>query len=136
VIDAQELAERYAAIWNLADDAKRREAVLELWTTDAVHHLLPPQEVRDRAAALGVTAEFRAVGHAELENRVKVSYEEFVAPGTYVFRAADGAHRIGNVVSFGWQAIRAESGEPEGGGREVVILAEDGRIVTDYQFPG
>jgi hypothetical protein len=55
VTDLKELVDRYVAVWNEPDSARRREAVRELWTADGVQLLQPPQEVRQAAAALGMT---------------------------------------------------------------------------------
>ncbi|WP_405476691.1 hypothetical protein [Streptomyces sp. NBC_00009] len=52
-IDAQELAGRYAAVWNERDPELRRRAVHALWSPDGVHALLPPQELRESAVRLG-----------------------------------------------------------------------------------
>jgi hypothetical protein len=48
------------------------------------------------------------------------SFEEFVAPGEFAFRARDNADRLGNVVKFNWEMVP--------------ILDDDGRIRRDYQF--
>jgi hypothetical protein len=128
-----ELADRYAAIWNEPDAERRRQAVTELWTEDAVHILQPPQEVQDAAASLDVTATFRARGHGELEARVRRAYEEFVAGGGNSFRPQEDLARLGDVVKFRWEMITS-SGDVAGVGLEFVVLDADGRIKTDYQF--
>jgi hypothetical protein len=48
--DANELADRYVAMCTEADAARRRSAIAERWTEDAVHILEPPQEAREAAA--------------------------------------------------------------------------------------
>ena len=52
--DVEQLAERYAAMWNEADPLARRRMIAELWSDDAAHF------VRD--------LEYR--GHERLEERV------------------------------------------------------------------
>ena len=131
---AEELADRYVAVWNEPDAGLRRTAVRELWTEDASHVLQAPQEVRRTAGELGfATAVFEARGHAELERRVSRAHQEFVAPGTFTFRSRGDADRLHDVVKFTWEMV-AGNGDLAGVGLEVVLLAPDGRIRHDYQF--
>jgi len=101
--------------------------------TKGVGILQPPQEVREAAAALDITASFQARGHSELEARITRAYEEFVAPRQFSFRSQDNAARLGDVVKFNWEMV-STSGEVVGVGLEFMILAADGRIRMDYQF--
>jgi hypothetical protein len=133
VYDPQELANRYVAAWNEADAARRRNAVLELWTEDGLHVLQPPQAVRDAASDLNMTAIFQARGHAELLARVGRAYEKFVASGQFSFRARSNAVRVGDVVKFNWEMVSSK-GEVTAVGLEFVVLAADGRIRLDHQF--
>lgn len=128
------LIDRYVAVWNEPDAGRRRTAVAELWTTDAVQVLEPPEDVRKTAAGLGVTPVFEARGLAALEVRVTRSYEEFVAPGQYIFRALGPGARLQDVVKFRWQMVSTADGEVAGTGLEVVVLDAEGKIRTDYQF--
>ncbi|HEX8861242.1 MAG TPA: hypothetical protein VGC06_19535, partial [Actinomycetes bacterium] len=66
--------------------------------------------------------------------RVTRSYEEFVAPGEFVFRPRDNVARLGNVVKFNWEMVPVGGGEAAGVGLEILILDDDGRIRIDYQF--
>jgi hypothetical protein len=61
------------------------------------------------------------------------SYEEFIAPREFVFRARDNAARLGDIVKFNWEMVTTGSGEVAGVGLEILIL-DDGRIRIDYQF--
>src|SRR5215472_1805308 len=104
-IDPHELVGRYVAVWNQA------------------------------AAGLGFPAPIlEARGHDELEVRVTRAYEEFVAPGNFTFQPQDNADRLGNVVKFTWEMVPSDGGAAAGAGLEVLVLDEDGRIKTDYQF--
>ncbi|MEU6275918.1 hypothetical protein ABZ871_26420 [Streptomyces populi] len=133
--DAQDLIERYIGVWNEPDPAVRRETVRELWAEDGVHLLRPPQEMHDRAVSLGFgTAVLEARGHAELHARVTRAHEEFVAPGTYVFRIQGSARRLDDVVTFRWESFHTGEGRATGGGLEFLVLDEEGRIRADYQF--
>lgn len=131
------LADRYLALWNESDAGLRRKALEELWSDGGLHVLQPPQDMREQAEGLGFTeVKLEARGHDALEYRVTRAYEEFVAPGEYVFRARGEAERLRDVVKLSWEMAPAAGGEALGGGTEFLVLGEDGRIVTDYQFIG
>jgi hypothetical protein len=134
VIDIKELVGRYVAVWNEPDAELRRKAVAELWAEDGVQILQPPREIREAAAALGITPILEARGHDALDVRVTRSYEEFIAPGEFFFRARDNADRLAGVVKFNWEMVPTGGGEPAGAGLEILVLGEDDRIRTDYQF--
>jgi hypothetical protein len=131
--DSSDLVNRYVAIWNEPDAERRRRAIGELWSEDAVHILQPPQEVQEAAAALDVRPTFEVQGHNELEARVRRAYEQFVAGGGNSFRAKDDAVRLGDVVKFKWEMV-SSNGEVAGVGLEFAVLDADGRIRRDYQF--
>ncbi|GLW98832.1 hypothetical protein [Microtetraspora sp. NBRC 16547] len=134
MINIKELVGRYVAVWNEPDAELRRKAIAELWTEDGVQILQPPQEIRETAAALGLTPILEARGHEALDVRVTRSYEEFIAPGEFFFRPRDNADRLADVVKFNWEMVPTGGGEPAGVGLEILVLGEDGRIRTDYQF--
>ena len=131
--DANQLAARYAAVWNQPDPAQRRAAVAELWTDDAVHLLEPPEEARDAARALAINPVFAARGHAELTARVARAYEEWVERGGFSFRPRGDAARVADLVKFHWEMVTPDA-EAVAAGLEVVLLAADGRIRLDYQL--
>jgi hypothetical protein len=132
---ANDLAERYVAMWNEEDPEARHAAVAELWAADGAQILQPPQEILDQAARIGfINPVLEARGHHELEARVTRSYEEFIAPGEFRFRGRDGVTQIGDVVKFEWEMVRVGDGEPVGAGLEFMILDPHGRIRLDYQF--
>lgn len=134
-LDLQQLIDRYVAVWGEPDPGRRRAAVRDLFAVGAVHVLQPPQEMREAAAGLGFDRlVLEARGHDALETRVRRAYEEFVAPGTYVFRSRGDADRLHDIVKFHWEMVPAAGGEPAGVGLEVLVLDGDGRIAGDYQF--
>ncbi|MER7765504.1 hypothetical protein [Kitasatospora sp. NPDC096140] len=134
---AQQLADRYAALWTESDAAARRGAIERLWAEDGTHLLHPPVEAREAAARVGFAEPvLEARGYEELEFRVARAHEEFVAPGEFTFRARPDAVRLRDVVRFTWEMVPVGGGEPVGGGTEFVVLDTDGRINADYQFPG
>ncbi|GAA3043983.1 hypothetical protein [Actinokineospora globicatena] len=128
-----ELADRYVAVWNEPDAAARRVAIGELWAEDGRHILQPPGEVVKAADDLGLTTTFEARGHEELERRVRLAYEEFVAPGEFAFRRRGDVARLRDVVKFSWEMV-ATNGDIAGVGTEFLVLDGQDRIVADYQF--
>jgi hypothetical protein len=131
--NAQQLAERYTAVWMEPDSDRRREGIAGVWSEDAIHVLQPTQEVYEAANERAVNPTWQVRGHDELEGRVTKAYEDFVASGQMSFRLLDGAKRLGDVVTWRWEGVSPD-GEVVGAGLEFVILAPDGRIVSDYQF--
>ncbi len=132
--DLQELTDRYVAVWNEPDGDRRRKLLRELWTEDGVQILQPPREIREASAALGMTATLEARGHVALEARVTRSYEDFVAPGEFVFRPRDNVARLNEIVKFNWEMVRTAGDEVAAVGLEILVLGDDGRIRIDYQF--
>ncbi|MFI9359512.1 hypothetical protein ACIG5E_00380 [Kitasatospora sp. NPDC053057] len=134
---AQQLADRYAALWTEPDAGARRKAIERLWSEDGVHLVHPPEEIRTEAVRVGFPEPvLEARGYRELEFRVTRAYQEFVAPGEFTFRAREDAVRLRDVVRFTWEMVSVETGDLAGGGVEFVVLGADGRITADYQFPG
>jgi hypothetical protein len=131
---AEDLANRYLAIWNEPDADTRRQTVEQLWTEDGVHLLEPPEEIAKRAAEIGVGATLEARGHAELVRRVSQAYDEFVAPGQYEFVRHGAAAAIRDLVKLRWAMVPAGGGEALAIGIDLLLLAPDGRIRADYQF--
>ncbi|MEV4253894.1 hypothetical protein AB0J52_12095 [Spirillospora sp. NPDC049652] len=132
-----ELAERYTALWNEPDAARRSELVRELWTDDGIQVLVdPPQEIRDAATALAFPVPPLEVrGHAALDARVTRAYEMFVEPGEHVFEAAaESVALMADVLAVRWSMVETATGKAVGGGLDVLALDGDGRIRTDHQF--
>jgi hypothetical protein len=128
-VDPQDLADRYVTQWTEADAAQRRE--------DGAHVLQPPAAIREIAAGLGFDHQtLEARGHDAIEVRVTRSYEDFVEKQGITFRSRQDAVRLGDLVRFGWDAVSVETGDVRGGGLEILVLDDDGRIRTDYMFPG
>jgi len=130
---AEQLAERYTAVWMEPDGERRRRMIAELWSADAIHVLQPTQAVYEAADERAVNPTWQVRGHDELEARVTSAHEDFVASGQMTFRLGGGVKRLGDVVTWRWEGV-SPAGEVLGVGLEFVILAADGRIATDYQF--
>ena len=114
---AQEIANRYIAVWHESDAQIRRDLIARLWVEDGLHYV----------------GEREAHGYDALEKRIIGSYETNVRDGGHRFRAAN-ARTLRDVVTFDWEMIPAGGGEVLATGREILLLAEDRRILVDYQF--
>ena len=132
---AEQLADRYLALWNEADPERRRRMIAELWAVDGSQVLQPPLEMREIAAGagLGMAATLEARGHAELEARAATSYEQWVGSVGLSFRLRDDVYRLNEVVKFHWEAFAPE-GEVAAVGLVFLVLGSDGRIQCDYVF--
>ncbi len=132
---AEELADRYLALWNEPDADRRRRMIAELWTEDGRHVLQPPQEIRGIAAqpGIGLTAILEARGYEEIEARVASAYEHWVGSEGLSFRGRGDAERLGDVVKFHWEAVSPD-GEVTAVGLVFFVLGADGRIRRDYVF--
>ena len=132
---AAELAQKYTALWNVADADRRRRMIAELWTHDGRHVLQPPQEMRAIAAQPGIamTAILEARGYEAIEARAASVYEHWVGSEGLSFRGRDDAERLGDVVKLHWEAL-GKDGELFAVGLSFLVLAADGRIDRDYTF--
>jgi hypothetical protein len=113
-----ELVDRYLAIWNEPDADRRRATIARLWEANAVHF----------------TNSLEARGYDAIEARVKTAYDKYVATGEYVFKPADDADEHHNAVRLRWKMVPPAGGEVAAEGSVFIILGDDGRIRTDYQF--
>ncbi|MFO6419860.1 hypothetical protein ACLBKS_06630 [Hylemonella sp. W303a] len=114
----QQLAERYAALWNEPDPIRRKAAIAQLWTADG-RHFVKTQEV---------------CGHEALERRVQASHEKNVRDAGCKFRISGVAQQLPGVVTFHWQMVFAATDEVMATGLEFLALNAQGVIVADYQF--
>jgi EmrB/QacA subfamily drug resistance transporter len=117
-ISAQQLAERYVAVWNEADPGVRRDAIAQLWRPDGVHYV--------------ATREAR--GYAALEERIIGSHNKNVRDAGYLFRAVNNARALRGVVTFNWQMIRPATEQVLAVGLEFLQVDEEDRIISDFQF--
>ena len=111
------LAERYVAVWNEPDAELRRRRIAELWTPDGAN----------------LTKSLEARGYEALEARVRTSHEKWVRDGGCFFRPCDAQGNHG-AVRFKWEMVSMSAGEVISVGYDFLVLADDGRIRTDYQF--
>ena len=115
--ELNQFANRYVALWNEPDAARRRSAIAALWSEDGAY-IDPTNEDR---------------GHHEIEAAVAKAYDEFVAKG-FVFRSANNADGHHNTVRFNWEMVPAGGGEVAAVGFDFIVLDDDGRIRSAYQF--
>ena len=134
-MEQNELADRYLAVWNEADADKRRASVEALWTAAGRHILQPTEDVLKEAAGIGVTVTFEAQGHDEVEARIRLAYEEFVAGAGCTFKRAGTAMRLRDMLKIDWTMVDVE-GTVAAAGTGVLLLDGTGRIRRDYQFIG
>jgi hypothetical protein len=118
MLDAQDLAERYVAVWNESESARRRQLIVELWVPEGRHYV----GVRE------------AIGYDALEQRVTGSHNKNVRDGGHRFRAAKDARGLRNIVTFRWEMLRAGEEQVVARGLEVLMVGDDGRFQVDYQF--
>jgi hypothetical protein len=118
MLDPQMLADRYVAVWNEKDEARRRDAIAALWVPNGQHY------VQGR----------KAQGYEELEKRIQGSHEKNVRDDGNRFRALPGARHLPGVVTFYWEMLPANADTVLVTGLEFLIINDDGRILVDYQF--
>jgi hypothetical protein len=116
--NAKNIAERYIHIWNETDPDARRAQVRALWIEDGTHYV-KLREVH---------------GHADLEVRVATSNQTNVIEKNYTFEVAAGVEQLRDMVKFNWRMVPQAGGAIAATGSIVLLLANDRRIKTDYQF--
>ena len=117
MLDAQALADLYVAAWNEPDAAKRLSAIAALWAPDALGH----KGARGYAPLSKLTLVTPAKNGRREGVRVR-------------FRAAPSARLRGDVVTFRWEMLLAESETVLASGLEFLIVDDDGRILVDHPF--
>jgi hypothetical protein len=115
---AQELADRYVAVWNETDAERRRQSIADLWIREGEHYA-GAREVR---------------GYAALEERIRGSYEKSVRDGGYRFRAVKDAQALRDVVTFHWEMAPADNEKVAASGFIFLLVDGQGHIRVDYQF--
>jgi hypothetical protein len=116
--DIKQFVDRYINIWNESDAEARRQTVRDLWQPDA-HHLARMIE---------------AIGHAGIEARVANAHEKWVKEKGNVFRLRDGVDGHHGTIKLRWEMLPAAGGEAISIGFDFLVLGDDGRIRTGYQF--
>jgi hypothetical protein len=115
MLDAQALADRYVAAWNESDAAKRSSAISALWAPDALGH---------RTAGGYAARTTLSVAAPEKRGR-----REGVC-----YRAAPTARLRGDVLTFRWEMLLADSETVLASGLEFLIVDDNGRILINHPF--
>jgi hypothetical protein len=116
--DAQELADRYVEVWNQPDAERRQLLIRDLWAADGVHFVGTRE----------------ALGYEALQQRVTGSHEKNVRDKGYRFRAVQNAMALRDVVTFQWEMIEAATDRVAATGLEFLVLNQEHKVRTDYQF--
>ena len=117
VNEASSLVERYVAVWNETDAARRRDAITELWALDGVH-----------VSDTGVRS-----GRVEIEAAAS-DITNVAAAGGFVFEAADRSHAHHDVVTFTWQRRSNRDRKVTTVGSELLILDAARQVRFDYAY--
>jgi hypothetical protein len=115
MLNAQALADRYVAAWNEPDAARRSSAIAALWAPDALGHKGPR-------------------GYAALTTLTPSTPGKSARRESIRYRAAPTARLRGDVVTFRWEMLLADSETVLAGGLEFLIVDDDGRILADHPF--
>ncbi len=118
MLDAQALADRYVAAWNEPDATKRSCAIAALWAPDA------PGDGRAS----------KARGYGALSRLIVGSPERKGGKSGVCYRAARSARLRGDVVTFRWEMLLADSETVLASGLEFLIVDGEGRILIDHPF--
>lgn len=115
--DLNDFVERYVAVWNEPDSARRRERIAALWSPGgaSLHRVL------------------EARGHAAIESRVAASYDKWVHGRGCTFHSAHHALGHHDAVMCNWRMV-----SPDGAlislGLSFLILDPYGLVHTELQF--
>lgn len=112
--DFSKLIERYLAIWNEQDPARRRAEIDEVWTEDARY--VDPLAVAEGRHAIDAT--------------IAAVQQQF--PGL-TFRLGGPVDAHHNVARFTWE-LGPDGGEPIVIGFDVAACADDGRLSAVHGF--
>ena len=118
MIDAQDLANKYVAVWNESDHEHRRRQIAALWVPEGQHYV----DVRE------------ARGYDALEQRIVGSYNKNVRDGGHRFGARQDAHTLRDIVIFHWEMLAAADDRVVAWGLVVLRVNDEGRILVDYLF--
>lgn len=113
--DVAPVIDRYIAIWNETDPARRRDLIARTWTDDASYvDPLVAAESRDAIDAAVAAAQSQFPGFA--------------------FRLAGPVDAHHNLARFTWELAPAASADALVVGFDVAVLADDGRLRTVHGF--
>jgi hypothetical protein len=117
-ISVKSLVDTYVGVWNESDSERRRAMIRAIWSEDG-RHVSPSADV---------------CGYEQLDERVARTHQRWVATNGYAFGVREEPVRHHDVAKFRWEMTPDSGGEAESIGLDVIVLAEDGRARTIYQF--
>jgi hypothetical protein len=110
--------DRYVEAWNEPDAEQRRRTIEALWVPGGANY----------------TPSTEATGYQALDDRVTSAYNAYVRSGKYRFRRAGPPVAHHNAVKVQWEMVTVDDDSVASVGLEFLILADDGRIISDHQF--
>jgi len=113
------LVDRYMAMWNEPDPAKRRATIDAQWAPGAGNYTLTME-------AIGIDA---------IEARVTRAYESYVGTGIHRFQPHQPYVEHHGAVRVWWEMVTVADGTVAALGHEFLVLDDERRIVSDHQFP-
>lgn len=116
--DIPQFVDRYLNVWNEPDAERRRQTIHTLWQENARH----------------LSRTIEALGHDGIETRVANAWQKWVKEKGNVFRLRDGVDGHHDTIKLRWEMLPAKGGEAISVGFDFLVLGEDGRISTGYQF--
>jgi len=111
--------DRYIAMWNDPDPARRRATIDAQWAPGAGNY----------------TLNLEAEGLDAIEERVTNAYEKYVGSGEHRFQMHQPYVAHHGAVRIWWEMVMVADGTVAATGQEFLVLDDCGRIVSDHQFP-
>jgi hypothetical protein len=111
--------DRYIDMWNEPDAAKRRATIDAQWAPNAGNYTLTMD----------------AVGLDAIEARVTRAYDAYVGTGVHRFQQYQPYVAHHGAVRVWWEMVTVADGQIVALGHEFLVFDDDGRIVSDHQFP-
>lgn len=115
--DYTAIGNRWISVWNDKDLKAHQALTQSIWTSTANHY------------APG----FEGHGLAQIADRVEAVHQRFVVKGGCEIRGVNFSG-YGNVLRILWEIAPASGGAPLATGCEVLLLDDEGKVASDYQF--
>ena len=117
ISEANELVDRYVAVWNEPNADVRCSRIAELWAPDCAYINEPTVWT----------------GHSAIEAEIARVCNELAAKDL-AFSSANHSQAHHKVVSLGWHTRANDSEEVKAVGSDLLILDKGGRIRFDYRY--